>query len=217
MGWICFCNVDVANERITATQRIYPMMKKTWLFLLASTFSLMAAEPVAIFDGKSLDGWTAKGPASYWSVNDGALIGKSDAKKQASTLWSNESYQDFVLEGEFRFTGHVDSGFFLRNESEQIQIGISGSLKRDMTCSPYIGKKGIYPVEAVGVSALLKTGDWNQIKITVKGKKYIVVLNGKQVLDYTTDEVLEKGPIGLQVHPGLEMEIHFRALKVTKL
>jgi len=49
----------------------------------------------------------------------------------------------------------------------------------------------------------------------VSGKKYIVSLNGKQVLDYTTDEITESGPIGLQVHPGLVMEIHFRELKIT--
>jgi hypothetical protein len=192
-------------------------MLKPMVFLVMCAFSLQAAEPVMLFDGKTLAGWKSSAMPEYWSVKEDAIVGKSDAQKKGSILWTEGAYEDFVLEAEFRYTGHVDSGFFLRNENEQIQIGISGSLKRDMTCSPYIGKKGKYPVEAVGVKDLLKIGEWNRIKIEVKGKKYIVSLNGKQVLDYTTDMEPAKGPIGLQVHPNVLMEIHFRELKVTPL
>jgi hypothetical protein len=190
---------------------------KQGVFLLFTAFMLNAAEPVFLFDGKSLEGWKTTGADDCWQVKDAVIVGKSNEKKQGSVLWTKEVFTDFVLEAEFRFSGQIDSGFFLRNESEQIQLGVSRSLKRDMTCSPYIGKKGIYPVEAVGVDALLKTGEWNKIKIEVKGKKYIVTLNGKQVLDYTTDEALEKGPVGLQLHPGVDMEISFRNLTLTAL
>lgn len=178
---------------------------------------LQAAEPLSIFDGKTLAGWKVSGPAECWSVVDGVLIGKNNPKKSGSILWTEQSHADFVVEAEFRYQGKIDSGVFLRNESEQIQIGISGSLKRDMTCSPYIGKKKSYPVAAVGVDLLLKEGSWNQIKIEVRGKKYIVTLNGKQVLDYTTDAEAVEGPIGLQVHPGVEMEVHFRNLQLKEL
>ena len=106
-------------------------MKHTLSFFALLALPLVAAEPVKIFDGSTLAGWKAKGPETYWSVQDGAIVGKSDEKKIGSILWTEASYKDFVLEAEFRFTGHVDSGFFLRNESEQIQLGISGSLKRD--------------------------------------------------------------------------------------
>ena len=190
---------------------------KQGVFLLFTAFMLNAAEPVVLLDGKSLEGWKTTGADDCWQVKDAVIVGKSNEKKQGSVLWTKEVFTDFVLEAEFRFSGQIDSGFFLRNESEQIQLGVSRSLKRDMTCSPYIGKKGIYPVEAVGVDALLKTGEWNKIKIEVKGKKYIVTLNGKQVLDYTTDEALEKGPVGLQLHPGVDMEISFRNLTLTAL
>jgi hypothetical protein len=190
---------------------------KQGVFLLFTAFMLNAAEPVVLFDGKSLEGWKTTGADDCWQVKDAVIVGKSNEKKQGSVMWTKEVFTDFVLEAEFRFSGQIDSGFFLRNESEQIQLGVSRSLKRDMTCSPYIGKKGIYPVEAVGVDALLKTGEWNKIKIEVKGKKYIVTLNGKQVLDYTTDEALEKGPVGLQLHPGVDMEISFRNLTLTAL
>jgi hypothetical protein len=192
-------------------------MRILLLALAALATPLHASEPTPIFDGKSLAGWTADGEASYWTAADGVLTGKSDARKKESNLWTERKFTDFVLEAEFRFAGRTDSGFFLRNKSEQIQIGVSGSLKRDMTCSPYIGEKRGYPVSAVGVDLLLKESEWNQIKIEVRGKKYKVTLNGKQVLEYTTDAEPVPGPIGLQVHGGLEMQIDFRNLKVAEI
>ena len=52
----------------------------------------------------------------------------------------------------------VDSGIFIRGENPQnpqIQIGISGSLNRDMTASPYVPKQG-YPIEALKNHGLAK-------------------------------------------------------------
>ena len=122
-----------------------------------------------------------------------------------------------MLEGEFLMgEGVVDSGFFLRSENDQIQIGISGSLKRDLTGSPYIPGKS-YPVEAKGVKELLKLDDWNSMKIRVVGPTYTVWLNGQQVMTYTSENMPEKGPIGLQLHPNNEMTVAFRNLKVGEI
>lgn len=178
----------------------------------ASTFSAFA-DP--IFNGKDLTGWTAKGPAELWTAKDGVLTGKSNEKKQGSVLWTDAKFKDFVLEADFKYNGKIDSGFFLRSEVDQIQIGISGSLKRDMTCSPYIAKTGKYPVEAKGIKEALKIGDWNHVKITVTGSVYNIELNGTKVLDYTSETSVPEGPIGLQVHPGVDMQIEFRNLSVV--
>jgi hypothetical protein len=180
--------------------------------LLAATLISHAA-PEAIFDGKSLAGWKTAG-ADVWTAADGVLTGTSNDKKQGSILWTEKEYADFVFTCEFRFEGKIDSGVFLRHENDQIQIGISGSLKRDMTASPYIASKRGYPVEAKGVAELLKEGEWNTMKITAKGAVYAVELNGKEVTTYTSESAKEKGPIGLQVHPGVAMKIGFRAIAV---
>ena len=177
-----------------------------------------AAEPLFKND---LSDATAKGPKEYWTFADGVLTGKSDAKKQGSILWTNRQFKDFTVQGEFKFpakveTGRIDSGVFLRTEVDQIQIGVSGSLKRDLTCSPYISKTGKYPVEA-DVKDILKPGEWNAFTITAQGNRYLVTLNGKQVLDYKSETAVAEGPIGLQVHAGVEMIIEFRKLEVTPL
>jgi len=148
---------------------------------------------------------------------DGVLTGQSDHKMRNSILWTERSYKDFSVEVDFRFSGDIDSGIFLRHENEQIQIGTSRSLKRDMTGSPYIGSKRGYPQEASGVKDLLKPGDWNRMKIVAKGSAYSVSLNGSEVVEFVSETAKESGPVGLQVHPGVRMKIEFRAVTVESL
>ena len=190
---------------------------KTYTLITLFAASLLAqAEPTSLFNGKDLTGWKVAG-ADCWKVVDGAIDGENDPKKKGSILWTEKEYTNFVFQCGFKYEGKIDSGVFLRHETDQIQIGISGSLKRDMTASPYIAATGKYPVEAKGVAELLKEGEWNTMKITAKGAVYTVELNGKEVMTYTSETAKEKGPVGLQVHPGKEMKILFRDLTLEEL
>lgn len=191
-------------------------MKISILLTLLAASLLSQAELVSLFNGKDLTGWKVAG-ADCWKVIDGAIEGENDPAKKGSILWSNNEYANFVFKCGFKFEGKIDSGVFLRHENDQIQIGISGSLKRDMTASPYIASKRGYPVEAKGVAELLKEGEWNTMKITAKGPIYTVELNGKEVMTYTSETAKEKGPVGLQVHPGKEMKVLFRDLTLEAL
>jgi len=175
------------------------------------------AKTKSIFNGKNFKGWVLPEDNIWWSIEDGNLWAKSDPAKKGSILWTKKSYGDFVLEGDFLMgEGVVDSGFFLRSEKDQIQIGISGSLKRDMTASPYIPGKG-YPIEADGVETLLKQNDWNTMRIQLVDQTYKVWLNGQEVMTYTSENMPEKGPIGLQLHPNNDMTVAFRNLRIEKL
>lgn len=170
-----------------------------------------------IFNGKNLKGWVEPENNTWWSVEDGILMVKSGPEKTGSILWTKKSYKDFIVQADFKMgEGTVDSGIFLRAEEEQIQIGESGSLKRDMTASPYIPGKG-YPVEAEGVKDLLKMDDWNTMKVRAEGSKYTVWLNGQEVMNYTSEDVPEEGPIGLQLHPGRDMTIDYRNIMAAEL
>lgn len=191
-------------------------MKQRILSLAVGLAGIAAAEPEKIFNGSGLEGWKLQG-AAYWSVADGVLTGRSDDKMMNSILWTEKTYKDFSVELEFRFSGDIDSGIFLRHENEQIQIGTSRSLKRDMTGSPYIGSKRGYPQEASGVKDLLKSGEWNRMKIVAKGNTYTVTLNGTQVVEFVSETAKESGPVGLQVHPGVKMKVEFREVTVDPL
>jgi hypothetical protein len=85
-----------------------------------------------------------------------------------------------------------------------------------MTCSPYIPGKG-YPVEASNIQKLLKKTDWNTIKVKAVGSMYTVWLNGEKTMEYNSDTAIEKGPVGLQLHPSRDMDIAFRNILFAEL
>ena len=190
-------------------------MKKLTIAILFAASAFAQAAPQPIFDGKTLAGWKIDG-AQAWTVEEGMILGQNDPKKKGSILWTEKEYTNFVFQCAFKYEGKIDSGVFLRHENDQIQIGISGSLKRDMTASPYIASKKGYPIEAKGVAELLKEGEWNTMKITAVGAVYTVELNGKEVMTYTSETAKDKGPVGLQVHPGKEMKILFRDITLEE-
>lgn len=222
-GWIIGL-VHGRNQTWISRRSGPPSQMKTTIvsiFLAAiSQYSLLAEEPAVettpIFNGKDLAGWKAPENNTWWLVEDGVLQVRSGPKQKGSILWTEKEYNNFVFECEFRFgEGTVDSGIMVRN-SDQIQIGISGSLKRDMTASPYIPGKG-YPVEAEGVADLLKAKDWNHLKVVAEGKKYTSYLNGKKVMTYESDSAIEKGPVGLQLHVKRDMTIDYRNIKLAEI
>jgi hypothetical protein len=185
---------------------------------LASNAQNNGQEWHKLFNGTDLSGWEVPENNQWWTIHDGILKGSNDQNLKGSILWTKKKYGNFIITLDFKYgEGIVDSGVFLRSINEQIQLGISGKYKRDMTCSPYIGSKSDYPVEAKGIKELLKPKDWNSLKIEANGSVYTVWLNGKQVLNYNSDTAIEKGPIGLQVHPKKEMTIEFRNILCAEL
>jgi hypothetical protein len=184
--------------------------------------TLRAAEPAPprlapIFNGKDLTGWKVPNPNPWWTVKDGVLIGVEDEKGVGHVLETEAVYNDVIVEMEARWSGDVDSGVFLRKGSKfQCQIGVSRSLKKDMTCSIYA--RGKYIAEAKNVEKLLKPGDWNLIRIEARGPKFRIWLNGELVLEYEDAGFPDAGPIGLQIHPKVkDMKVEFRNLSAVSL
>lgn len=174
--------------------------------------------------GEGLDGWTIDKPdlAGHWENVDGVIVGKNPDKK-GSILWTDANdFADFELIVEYRTpSADYDSGIFVRAESHQVQIGVSRSLKRDMTASIYAPKDGDggYPAETdeEAIAEKHKLGDWNTLRIVVRGSNIQTFLNDAEICDYPTKTMPESGKIGLQLHGNVDMEMHFRAVKFRPL
>jgi len=177
---------------------------------------------VSLIPEEGFDGWSTKNLDKYWSRKDGMIVGEN-ADRKNSDLWTDKEYGDYELIVEYKNDskeGYYDSGVFLRGKSHQVQIGISGSLKVDLTGCIYCPKdgNGSYPQQPrEKVEEAHKNGEWNTLHIVTKGKQITSSLNGIQINDYTAVKYLEKGKIGLQLHANAHMNISFRTVKIKEL
>lgn len=184
--------------------------------LLLGVVSASAAELTPIFNGKDLAGWSSPDTEKFWRVEHGVLVGESNPELKGHYLWTEKSYGDFVLEFEVRWTGEVDTGVEFRVPHIQLQLGISRSLKRDMSGSLYTGK---YPEagQAKDAAKLLKPyPEWNHYRLEAKGATFTVAINGQPAVSYTDGKFVGPGPLGLQLHQGVKMKVEYRNLRATE-
>ncbi len=109
------------------------------------------------------------------------LIGENNAEKKGHYLWTEKSYKDFLLEFDVRWKTTtdrgVDTGIEMRNPKVQLQLGVSGSLRVDMTGSFYTGGKPAYPEEGQAKEAkklMLPEGEWNRFRVQARGIPLLV-------------------------------------------
>lgn len=202
------------------TKLIYPLALAAALALNVTVRAADAAVSLSsIFNGKDFTGWKVPEPNPFWKVVDGVIVGENDPAKKGSMLWTEKSYGDFVITCEARWSGEIDSGIMLRKPELQLQMGISRSLKRDLTGSFYTGGAEKYPEagQAKNLEKHFKPGDWNHYRLEARGDTFTVWLNGVQVSRYTNAKYAVSAPIGLQIHPGLAMKVEFRNLRAKAL
>jgi Domain of Unknown Function (DUF1080) len=197
-----------------------------WLALSGSCFETRAAgaELPAIFNGKDLAGWKAEGAAEFWRVENGVLIGENNAAKKGHMLWTEASYTDFALEFDVRWKSDtergIDTGVEMRKPAIQLQLGVSGSLKTDMTGSFYTGGKPSYPeaAQAKDAQKLMKPqGEWNTIRIQARGNTFTCWINGTKASEYTDAKFSGASPLGLQIHGNVVMKVEYRNIRARAL
>ena len=160
---------------------------------------------VALFDGNDLSAWRM-GPDRSWVVEDGviALRREMDGREHnADYLWTKEQYGDFVLELEFKVPERANSGVFLRTSELNdpvytgIEVQIASSHGRGQPNRG--GTAGaVYDCLAPTANAVKPAGEWNHLRVTCRGHKIAVVLNGQEVIDMDLDQWTEarKNPDG---------------------
>ncbi len=196
------------------------------LLSLASLGTSPADEPklAPLFNGKDLTGFKAETSKAFWRVEDGVLIGENDAAKKGDYLWTEKEYKDFVIEFDVRWKGvpprGVDTGIEMRKPNIQLQLGVSGSLKVDMTGSWYTGGKEKYPEagQAKEAKTLMNPeGEWSHFRVQAKGDTFTCWINGKKASEYTDAKFSGAGPLGLQIHGGVEMKCEYRNVQIAEL
>lgn len=194
-------------------------MKKILLaILLLVTVAVQAQKAKSIFNGKNLKGWTAHG-TEKWYVENGELVCESGPDKQYGYLSTDKAYKNFELTLKFKQEANGNSGVFFRSSIEGTKI--SGWQCEVAPLNSHTG--GIY--ESYGRGWLiqpkpedeqwLKVGEWNELKLVVKGDEVTTYLNGHQMI-YIKDEKIGKGEgfIALQIHDGGGIKVRWKDIKV---
>jgi hypothetical protein len=197
-----------------------------FLFYLTTAF-LCGAEDVKmvpLFNGKDLSNFRAEESREFWRIEEGVLIGENNAALKGNYLWTEKEYSDFVIEFDVRWKGTtergVDTGIEMRKPKIQLQLGISGSLRVDMSGSFYTGGKPGYPEAGQAKEAgklMNPEGEWNTFRIQAKGDTFKCWINGKPASEYTDAKFSGAAPIGLQIHGGVVMKCEYRNIKIAEL
>jgi hypothetical protein len=165
----------------------------------------------SIFNGNDWTGWT--GPVDGYEIVDGALRCKPDA---GGTIYTRETYADFVVRFEFRLPPAGNNGLAIRypGEGDTAYVGMTELQVLDTGHEKYAkldprqAHGSAYGMAAAAQGYLRPTGEWNYQEVTVKGSTIVVELNGTRILDAdlsTITEFLDNRP-----HPGKDRtEGHF--------
>ncbi|MBN2450681.1 MAG: DUF1080 domain-containing protein [Lentisphaeria bacterium] len=151
-------------------------------------------EPVSLFDGETLAGWTrANGqPVSGgWVVEEGLLQRKS----KAGDLFTAREYADFTFEIEWKVAVKGNSGIKYRfTRYEGMQNGPEYQLLDDDGHPDAKAGEGdrrtacLYDILKADTADVVRpAGEWNTTRIVARGSVVEHWLNGKMVLRYDAD------------------------------
>jgi hypothetical protein len=156
---------------------------------------------VPLFNGKDLFGWQTTGT---WVYEPGGVLALKPRGRRRlipnyqSFLWSTKTYDDFVLDLEFKVAAGGSSGVFMRSTSTRsyLQAQIRDSHGQQGLSNNTAG--AVVDVAAPRKNMAKPAGQWNRMVITCDGDRMQVELNGEQVV--STD--LSKSPQGRAARSG---------------
>ena len=199
------------------------MMMRDWLAVAAAIGLCGAAagqEGQRIFNGKDLAGW--EGAAGWWTVEDGAIVGRQGPGGTPGDLLTEKQWANFELELEWKMKWPGNSGIWFRYVSAKAayqadildQASHPGVLSGSLYCT---GKAFI--AENRDASSVKKDG-WNKMRIRAAGDRFTIEQNGKRVVDKSDGTFSAPGSIGIQLHAGKAfegMEIRVRKMRIRSL
>lgn len=186
---------------------------KLWAAALSLTLlplGAMAQEWQSLFNGKSLSGWVQRNGKAKYSVENGAIVGRTVYGTPNSFLCTKKNYGDFILEFEFRMDNSLNSGVQFRSESlKSYNNGRVHGYQFEMDPSPRAWTGGIYDEARRGwlynmnnnpsAKTAFKKDAWNKARIEAIGTTLRTWVNGIACADIQDNATLT-GFIALQVH-----------------
>ncbi len=199
---------------------------------------------VRVFDGKSLKGWT--GDPQYWSVEEGALTGKTDGslKMNRFLTWKDSTIRNFEILVKVKVTAGGNSGIQYRGASRpEVDLDIVSGYQCDVVANnpdyngmlyeergrrilSHTGEKVIVDPEGrpwvVGKMEVksFPADEWHEYRILVEGNHHRHWINGHptaDLIDFDAKGRALEGVLAVQVHVGPAMKIQYKDFRIKHL
>jgi hypothetical protein len=164
----------------------------------------------SLFDGETLEGWTARGNAT-WAAVDGVMVGQSPGGQ--GHIYAAPELSDLEVKGKFRLSsqgGNANSGLYFRSNPpadnpDGYPRGYEAQLCNTHDAfTGWLWKPGSPTGEA---SALLtKNDEWFSLRVRAQGPRIQIWVNDQLVMT-REDKEYTRGYFAIQCHnPGMTIE-----------
>lgn len=186
---------------------------------------------VPLFDGKTLAGWNNPYDWGKIDIVDGEIHLTGEKKFFVVT---DKKFSDFVFEGDILLPpGKANSGFMFRAHVEKNKVfgyqaevdgdenrkwsgGLYDEGRRMWFISPIKGNKESEDAFRARAGDAFKRNDWNTYRITCKGGRLKIEVNGVVTTD-VEDATDASGVIAIQHHGEKGATYKFRNLRIKEL
>lgn len=214
------------------------MVMKCLILLSAVLFLLMSCSTskeatnnsgwISLFDGKSLNGWTASEHPATFRVEDGMIVVNGP---RAHLFYTgpvhNHNFKDFEFKARVMTMPKANSGIYFHTEYQESGWPAKGyEVQVNNSHSDWRRTGSLYAVQDVR-EVYVKDSVWYTEHIIVKGKRVQIKINDKTVVDYTEPDNVERpadmagrkissGTFALQGHDP-ESKVFFKEVMVKPL
>jgi len=179
---------------------------------------------ISLFDGKTFEGWSKKNGNADYIIEEDCIVGKPKTNTPNTFLCTDEIFDNFILEYEFKLDGDLNSGVQIRSNSfpEYNNYQVHGyQIEIDPSDRKWTGgiydeaRRGwLYPVDSAGIDAqnAYKHLEWNKARVEAIGDNIKIWINDVPTA-HLIDDRTSNGFIGLQVH-GIGNDIEKEEIRV---
>lgn len=199
---------------------------------------------VRLFNGKNLQGWS--GDSEYWSVEEGALTGKTDGslKMNRFITWTGATIRNFDLHVKVKVSAGGNSGLQYRGTSRpDLGLDVVTGYQCDVVANnpnyngmlyeekgrrilSHTGEKVIidpqgqpWIVDTMPVKTF-EPDQWHDFRVLVRGNHHQHWINGHptaDLIDLDAEGRSLEGVLAVQVHVGPAMKVQFKDFKIKHL
>jgi hypothetical protein len=183
---------------------------------------------VSLFDGKSLNGWKVGNNAATFSIEDGSIV----AHGQTAHLFyegdvMQHNFKNFELKAEVMTTPGSNSGIYFHTAYQESGWPAKGyEVQVNNSHTDWRRTGSLYGIQDVK-EVYVKDDEWFTEYVKVEGKRVIIKINDKTVVDYTEPDnvkrnagdeqrVISSGTFALQGHDP-NSKVYFRKIMVKPL